>query len=157
MSHTPGPWTLTLNWVGMGKWRRIFSAEITASDGTVVAVISDINVREQHQPACLESDARLMTAAPELLEACRTIVEDARRHAIAGRAVDLCAEAYAKAIGGTPEEDARLMMADPDLLEACQATPIRLNSFEDVYGDSILRYLRYKLFEAITKAAGGAP
>lgn len=108
MSHTPGPWTLTLNWVGMGKWRRIFSAEIIASDGTVVAVISDINVREQHQPACSEEDARLMTAGPELLEACQFAVEALRRQTmfyrdtIIARVVSDIEAAIVKATGGTP-------------------------------------------------------
>lgn len=105
MSYTPGPWTLTLNRCGWGEWNRIFSADITASDGTVVAVISDINVQEQHLPACSEEDARLMTAAPALLEACRELLDDVEGEGIlivSINAIERIRAAIAKATGGTP-------------------------------------------------------
>lgn len=74
VSHTPGPWSVTLSRVGWGKWNRIFSAEITASDGTVVALISDINVQQQHLPACKEADAVLMADSTHLLAILQELV-----------------------------------------------------------------------------------
>ena len=58
MKHTPGPWSMEPRKDGMGYW-------IDSVDGTICQVMHDEKA---------EADARLISAAPELLQALRMVM-----------------------------------------------------------------------------------
>ena len=73
MSHTPGPWFVSMKpdwdedgWMGVGVYD---------CDGGVFAVVDD-EPETIARPFC-EADARLIAAAPEMLEALERLVEAA--------------------------------------------------------------------------------
>lgn len=86
MSHTPGPW-----YVGT---RSAFTQEIEILAGPLRAVGS----------AYTEDDARVMAAAPKLLEALKQLLPEMRGLAIVSplmqRYVDICESAIKEATGG---------------------------------------------------------
>jgi hypothetical protein len=64
MSYTPGPWQIAENLVGDGHWT------IQGSDGKFVVAPDDGSwIRSFRSSAELEANARLIAAAPDLLEA----------------------------------------------------------------------------------------
>lgn len=67
MNYTPGPWKYVTN-VGPTK------ALITEDDGSTIVELR-LNVRDSR----LEANARLIAAAPELLEVCKDALESLRR------------------------------------------------------------------------------
>ena len=71
MSHTPGPWFVSMKpdwdedgWIGV---------DVYDCDGGVFAVVDD-EPETIARPFC-EADARLIAAAPEMLEALERILE----------------------------------------------------------------------------------
>ena len=73
MSHTPGPWYVSMKpdwdedgWIGV---------DVYDCDGGVFAVVDD-EPETIARPFC-EADARLIAAAPEMLEALERLVEAA--------------------------------------------------------------------------------
>ena len=73
MTHTPGPWFVSMKpdwdedgWMGVGVYD---------CDGGVYAVVDD-EPETIARPFC-EADARLIAAAPEMLEALERLVEAA--------------------------------------------------------------------------------
>ena len=68
MKHTPGPWWIDLDTFGVKRvWARVdgstYDVACTEGDGSLL--------RETR-----EADARLIAAAPDLLEACKFVIED---------------------------------------------------------------------------------
>jgi hypothetical protein len=61
MKHTPGPWIMTI----INAQRQF---EIHAEDGTLVALATPV---DRHGVFKTQANARLIAAAPELLEACK--------------------------------------------------------------------------------------
>ena len=102
MSHTPGPW-LASPTASLGPQYAVY-AEASGRD---VAVVYDHDDRT-------EANAKLIAAAPDLLEACEAFVEHIQtlpddtekcRHlrlALNNRAGDMIVAAIAKAKGETP-------------------------------------------------------
>lgn len=95
-AHTPGPWTIQGN----------HCPEIIAHSGTTDCPRTIAIVDPVHTPRVLNRDeavanARLIAAAPELLEACQVMVEwDAREqdHAVDfAERMRMCIEAFDKA------------------------------------------------------------
>ena len=79
--HTPGPWRYDYE-IG-------YCGELIAADGTCIATFTD-------EPS--EQDARLIAAAPELLEALRRCRFDSLNMSLAD--LEFCRAAYAKATEG---------------------------------------------------------
>ena len=80
-AHTPGPWkaqTFATSW-------KVWPISRRKADGSAVAY------------DCTEADARLIAAAPELLEALRYLLDNQGDYSAAGIAI--CREAIAKAEG----------------------------------------------------------
>ena len=94
--HTPGPW-----YVGSGTYecRNIYSvASVTDDEGftyqPIVASVEDDGIK------CWDANARLIAAAPDLLEALQEMVRTfAKNHA---PAVDVARAAIARATGEQP-------------------------------------------------------
>lgn len=84
--HTPGPWSYK-----QGERPNFFYVESLSGD--VVYVSGAL------QPAHVESNARLIAAAPELLEALQTMVEECKYTVMEASALDHAVEAIAKATG----------------------------------------------------------
>ena len=66
MAHTPGPWTIE-------PIHRLDS-EIIITEPGVAIDYDDVDHKEQ------EANARLIAAAPDLLEACQALLHKLRRH-----------------------------------------------------------------------------
>lgn len=64
--HTPGPWEFIPN-------------RIVAHDGQAIEIcsIKQFDLLNDAEQCRIEADARLIAAAPELLEACKTALRDA--------------------------------------------------------------------------------
>lgn len=95
--HTPGPWK---------SRKRQIRAHVWGQEMPIATVKLFINPTHpgvtQADPDTAKANARLIAAAPDLLEACRRVAEDARRHCIFGGAIEMCTEAYLKATGDKP-------------------------------------------------------
>ena len=98
MAHTPGPWKASqglpsIGWhVGMpGRWRLIVVGRDERDEG-----MSDEELR---------ANARLIAAAPELLEALRHLVARVIENGGTGDLIDSALAAIAKAEGITTEVD----------------------------------------------------
>ena len=104
--HTKGPWTRVRH-----SWD---DSSVYAANGSRVAIcrIDEEDVTEETQDACVavnEANARLIAAAPELLEALEALVNDFGRDGYGGeledgecRVIDMARNAIAKAIGERP-------------------------------------------------------
>jgi len=64
--HTPGPWTATPSYINLGEWE-IYGNE----DGDNAQHIGSIEAEGTEQA---EANARLIAAAPDLLEACESML-----------------------------------------------------------------------------------
>ena len=94
MKHTPGPWRWSQNPHG--------GARVETPRVGIADVLSRAGVPHPAQESCA-ANARLIAAAPELLEALRGLVAEAKRlHVddILGSSVDAARAALAKATGG---------------------------------------------------------
>ncbi|MGK0556132.1 hypothetical protein [Bordetella bronchiseptica] len=95
--HTPGPWARD---IGSG-----FGCDVRAENGRKVAATWGINNGDPHRPAYraeCDANARLIAAAPELLEALETLVADFADYPASERpchAFDLARAVIAKAKG----------------------------------------------------------
>lgn len=94
--HTPGPWKSSWN----GRWL------IQTGGGWLIAKVWPPKARGGFSPENVEANARLIAAAPELLEACRTALVELQNLALAmhpnsngciARAVEAIKPAIAKA------------------------------------------------------------
>lgn len=76
--HTPGPWELSEAEYkeGFGTYRRVEQVE---QFGDVVASVCIRHSVNHTLDACGDANARLIAAAPDLLEACQTFAEWLRR------------------------------------------------------------------------------
>ena len=69
MTHTPGPWSVTENLFGNTVSYEVYSNVETKSGKGGYTRICQVTPRDQ------KSNARLISAAPEILEALETMVE----------------------------------------------------------------------------------
>jgi hypothetical protein len=78
MKHTPGPWELSEAEYkeGFGTYRRVEQVE---QFGDVVGSVCVRHAVNHTLDACGDANARLIAAAPDLLEACQTFAEWLRR------------------------------------------------------------------------------
>lgn len=101
---TPGPWTCRSKdgkkWASPGMWRADYDGPATIAshaairaDKKVVALVVDTGPSD----VCLDANAYLVAAAPELMEACRKAMTCA---SIPDYVRDLLMTAIAKAEGG---------------------------------------------------------
>ena len=107
-SHTPGPWVRD---TGSG-----FGCDVRAQNGRKVAATWGINNSDPHRPAYraeCDANARLIAAAPELLEALETLAECAKYGDVieGADAWKDARAAIAKAKGEQPKLDAGLPRA----------------------------------------------
>jgi hypothetical protein len=99
--HTPGPW-----YVGSGTYecRNIYSvASVTDDEGFTYQPI--VATAEDDGIGCWDANARLIAAAPDLLEALRSAVNDADAWGLADDECDwlpLARAAIARATGEQP-------------------------------------------------------
>jgi hypothetical protein len=63
--HTPGPWEVAVH----GP----YNVSIDAADGSVTVAVLDCDTDDREAKAALARDARLIAAAPELVEALRVV------------------------------------------------------------------------------------
>jgi hypothetical protein len=79
MKHTPGPWELSEAEYkeGFGTYRRVEQVE---QFGDVVASVCIRHAVNHTLDACGDANARLIAAAPELLEALASLTAVARRY-----------------------------------------------------------------------------
>lgn len=74
--HTPGPWNTSDDGYGSWKFQGGYRGTIKSADGEVVfAGPASFNALRGKTPEQTEANARLMAAAPELLEALRDVLE----------------------------------------------------------------------------------
>ena len=66
MPHTPGPWTIP-------DWRQLGKIDVVADTVKVAAVYLQPDKNIKRGWPTEEANARLIAAAPELLEACRMV------------------------------------------------------------------------------------
>ena len=94
MSHTPGPWSVAENLFGNTASYEVYSNAETKSDKGGYTRICQITPRDQ------KSNAALIAAAPEMLEALEAMVEMVEMNGLGKRyALDLAASAITKARG----------------------------------------------------------
>lgn len=92
--HTPGPWSVSEEWDG---------TSIKAGQFHVTHTIQSCGFHsEEEDKAVTQANARLIAAAPELLEALRALAEEAFANMRGGRQdlIDDARAAIAKATGG---------------------------------------------------------
>lgn len=92
--HTPGPWRVGADreqW----KWRNVLGGEQPA-DFSVAAVPKNLPLRSLEEG---EANARLIAAAPDLLAACKTIIQAYENADVAPDALDAAYAAVKKAEG----------------------------------------------------------
>lgn len=87
--HTPGPWSLAGIPESLGIW----------AGGTIIATVSCSNRDGAGIILANEANARLIAAAPDMLEALRDCTTTLGRLAPDGTAYKLACAAYAKAGG----------------------------------------------------------
>lgn len=95
-NHTPGPWQLTDAGPNSGN---IVRGEITGADGAHIADLIDAD--GQMTPKQWKANAKLIRAAPELLEAMKKIVKELsqdRDHGLKGEPVFYAINIARKAI-----------------------------------------------------------
>ncbi|MBI1296688.1 hypothetical protein GC175_17165 [bacterium] len=73
--HTPAPWCAAPAKSLTGRVLRDYYWTVKAGDTTVADLFGEINKRSAKHPE-LEANARLIAAAPELLEACKWLLKD---------------------------------------------------------------------------------
>ena len=94
MSHTPGPWKVAENLFGNTASYEVYANVETKSGKGGYTRICQITPRDQ------KANARLIAAAPELLEALEAMVEMVEMNGLGKRyALDLAASAIKKARG----------------------------------------------------------
>lgn len=94
MSHTPGPWEVAENLFGSTASYEVYANVGTKSGKGGYARICQITPRDQ------KSNASLIAAAPEMLEALEAMVEMVEMNGLGKRyALDLAASAIRKARG----------------------------------------------------------
>ena len=94
MSHTPGPWKVAENLFGNTASYEVYANVETKSGKGGYTRICQITPRDQ------KANARLIAAAPELLEALEAMVEMVEMNGLGKRyALDLAASAITKARG----------------------------------------------------------
>ena len=100
--HTPGPWRLIETHVpACGGFGARWVCEITCPDNNfIVADVPEYRTYPDETPT-IEANARLIAAAPELLEACQTFAEWLRREDSTG-----CLEQPWRDKRDTPEGEA---------------------------------------------------
>ena len=76
MSHTPGPWKYEIKKEGLKKWG-IQLHLVQTPNGETLAELYTGHAEMENKWDELASNARLIAAAPELLEALEDIVHDA--------------------------------------------------------------------------------
>lgn len=92
MGHTPGPWSINP-----------IAAQVDAFDGptnTPLPVCQMLWPTEQRGELETAANARLIAAAPALLEACEELLTDMQMHGDPARALEMIAKAVAKATRG---------------------------------------------------------
>lgn len=94
-AHTPGPWE-----VHPEENRRAFAENLVVADGVAVAIALNNEERGAGWTKC-EANARLIAAAPDLLESLRALVEVASEciPETAGHELEQARAAIAKAEG----------------------------------------------------------
>lgn len=97
--HTPGPWHIGS--LPPPQWRYI-----AANDGSTVAAVSEWdkegNLIQDFQNGSSKANARLISAAPEMLEALKALIKyRSAGHEVYGSACDQARAAIAKAEGRT--------------------------------------------------------
>lgn len=105
-SHTPGPWVRDS---GSG-----FGCDVRAKNGRKVAATWGINNGDPHRPAYraeCDANARLIAAAPDLLEALEGMVAEFGIHCDSDSPLGAACAAIAKAKGEQPRLNAGLPRA----------------------------------------------
>jgi len=104
--HTPGPWTYSaddkLNGLRAFGINRDLGKEAAEERGVDVAIETIAEVCEANDHAIAEADARLIAAAPDLLEACKQAFEELGASAawrVSTLRLDVLRKAIAKATG----------------------------------------------------------
>lgn len=102
--HTPGPWALETVATSVGSCHKIGPFPSSGTRKEVHACVYADGIRlgldEQTRVAIeLAANARLIAAAPELLEALQTMVEECKYTVMEASALDRAVEAIAKATG----------------------------------------------------------
>ena len=75
MSHTPGPWSAAIGGVGTTIWG-------PNERGPLAGKVAELFTDKDYEYETLEANARLIAAAPELLEACKKADEMLRKQGI---------------------------------------------------------------------------
>lgn len=104
LKHTPGPWGWSHREIPSGN----YSTQVYDANEKEIATIAWYPVRQNNiTTTSREANARLIAAAPELLEALRELIsivhihQTATENRFAWAEMPLAAEAIAKATGGT--------------------------------------------------------
>lgn len=99
--HTPGPWDIHFDRQDNEIYGKITGATITVEPNTAIARVCGIDTNEHDERL---ANARLIAAAPELLEALREIMRECdENHSVLAkaRAYSIARAAIAKATGNT--------------------------------------------------------
>ena len=92
-AHTKGPWALDWN---------VSCIDVFSSDAATLIATIRRSTLSKGIDADARANARLIAAAPELLEALRDLAESVRAAGITGPYLDAADAAIAKATGATP-------------------------------------------------------
>jgi hypothetical protein len=94
-THTPGPWKVLEHARGIGR-----TCVSTTNESPIQAIICDIDVKSVKTGEAMRlSNARLIAAAPELLQVTRDFLLLAALHDWEGAAIDFAKATLAKAEG----------------------------------------------------------
>jgi len=92
-AHTAGPWAIDWN---------VSRIDVFSSDAATLIATIRRSTPSDGIDADARANARLIAAAPELLEALRDLAESVRAAGITGPYLDAADAAIAKATGATP-------------------------------------------------------
>jgi hypothetical protein len=95
--HTPGLWHLSVN----KSWKTNPFSIVVRKDGVHRTTIANLPARKTIGPEEREATARLLTAAPDLLEALRSITDAADEKRVTAKHYEIARAAIAKATGET--------------------------------------------------------
>jgi hypothetical protein len=93
--HTQGWWYLSVN----KSWKTNPFSIVVRKDGVHRTTIANLPARKTIGPEEREATARLLTAAPDLLEALRSITDAADEKRVTAKHYEIARAAIAKATG----------------------------------------------------------
>jgi hypothetical protein len=100
--HTPGPWKISHGCLPGDAGFSIGTNNAAARNVSIVAECWPCTIVSEDHRRELFSNARLITAAPDLLEACRQMLEGMEVEGYSCDTMDMARDAIAKAEGTTP-------------------------------------------------------